>query len=104
MSLAKGFCKRAQLKQLRVMSVPYDSYRFALHADGSCCAFVLIDENEFSNLPFPPTFPFDNSTVIGAATYHPQNVALLQWFAFERTPDSLGGAYSYPDPSVLPRR
>ena len=238
-----------QLKQLRAMSVPYGSYRFALHANGSCCAFVLIDENEFSNLLFPPTFPFDNSTVIGAAenagdmttktvatllfqdaylyvngdpnqccvlgfhsfdfepgvpsngnqqrayvmnysswispgnfppgiedvfalshemaeifndplvgaftsdggacggaglpdclnttpwwlsggncqnsledgdvieglpnptstvtmndfTYHVQNVALLQWFAFESNPDSLGGAYSYPDPSVLPR-
>jgi hypothetical protein len=225
-----------QVKEHRVMSVPFGSYRFALHADGSCCAFVLIDENEFSNLLFPPTFPVDNTTVIGAAeldgdmtttsiatllfqdiylfqngdpkqccvlgfhsidfepgvpengnlprayvmnyssfmspglfgggfqdvaalshemaelfndplvtafnnlnftpwwlsggqcrndnevgdvieglpnptftvtmndfTYHAQNVALLQWFEFQRHPDSLGGAYSYPDPSVLPR-
>jgi hypothetical protein len=239
----------ADVKERRVMSIPQGSYRFALHADGSCCAFVLIDVNVFVNLLFPPTFPFDNSTPIGAAelagdmsttsiatllfqdtflffngdpkqccvigfhsfdfepgvpenrnlprayvmnysswispglfsggfedvaalshemteifndplvqafssnggacggvgqpiclnttpwwlasgncqdnlevgdvieglpnptvtvttedfTYHLQNVALLQWFAFKRHPDSLGGAYSYPDPSVLPR-
>ncbi|TLY98497.1 MAG: hypothetical protein E6K36_18060 [Gammaproteobacteria bacterium] len=238
-----------QVKQARVMSVPLGSYRFALHADGSCCDFVLIADTVFTSLLFPPTFPFDDSTVIGAAelagdmtttslatllfqdtylysngdptqccvlgfhsfdfepgvaangnlprayvmdysswispgrfsggfqdvaalshemaetfndplvgafsstggacggagqpiclnttpwwlaggncqdslevgdvieglpnatftvtmngfTYHGQNEALLQWFAFERHPDSLGGAYSYPDPSVLPR-
>ena len=238
-----------QVKEARVMSVPLGSYRFALHADGSCCDFVLIADTVFTSLLFPPTFPFDDSTVIGAAelagdmtttslatllfqdtylysngdptqccvlgfhsfdfepgvaangnlprayvmdysswispgrfsggfqdvaalshemaetfndplvgafsstggacggagqpiclnttpwwlsggncqnsledgdvieglpnptstvtmndfTYHVQNVALLQWFAFESNPDSLGGAYSYPDPSVLPR-
>ena len=225
-----------QVKERRVMSVPLGSYRFALNADGGCCAFVLIDVNEFSNLLFPPTFPVDDTTVIGAAelagdmtttsiatllfqdiylfqngdpkqccvlgfhsfdfepgvpengnlprayvmnysswispglfgggfqdvaalshemaeifndplvtainnlnftpwwlsggncgnvlevgdvieglpnptftvrmngfTYHGQNVALLQWFEFNHHPDSLGGAYSYPDPSVLPR-
>jgi hypothetical protein len=34
-------------------------------------------------------------------TYHPQNVALLQWFAFESPSSALGGAYSYPDPNTL---
>jgi hypothetical protein len=34
-------------------------------------------------------------------TYHPQNVALLQWFAFEAPSSALGGAYSYPNPSTL---
>jgi hypothetical protein len=56
-----------QVKEARVISVPYGLYRFALNADGSCCRFILIDVNEFFNLLFPPTFPFDNSTVIGDA-------------------------------------
>jgi hypothetical protein len=34
--------------------------------------------------------------------YHPQNVALLQWFAFQAPSTALGGAYSYPDPGALP--
>jgi hypothetical protein len=34
-------------------------------------------------------------------TYHPQNEALLQWFAFRSPSNALNGAYSYPDPSVL---
>ncbi|HZP18501.1 MAG TPA: hypothetical protein VFB00_11075 [Terriglobales bacterium] len=34
-------------------------------------------------------------------TYHPQNVALLQWFAFQSPSTALGGAYSYPNQSVL---
>jgi hypothetical protein len=33
--------------------------------------------------------------------YHPQNEALLQWFEFQSPSDALGGAYSYPDTSVL---
>jgi hypothetical protein len=33
--------------------------------------------------------------------YHPQNEALLQWFAFLTPSDALGGAYSYPDTTVL---
>lgn len=34
-------------------------------------------------------------------TYHPQNEALLQWFEFQQPSDALGGAYSYPDTTVL---
>jgi hypothetical protein len=34
--------------------------------------------------------------------YHPQNVALLQWFEFQSPSTALDGAYSYPDPGALP--
>jgi len=34
-------------------------------------------------------------------TYHPQNEALLQWFQFQSPSTALGGAYSYPNQSVL---
>jgi hypothetical protein len=35
-------------------------------------------------------------------TYHPQNVALAQWFNPGSTSDALDGAFSYPDETVLP--
>jgi hypothetical protein len=34
-------------------------------------------------------------------TYHPQNVALLQWFEFQHPSTALFGAYSYPNPKVI---
>ena len=34
-------------------------------------------------------------------TYHPQNEALLQWFAGVTPSTAIGGAYSYPDKTVL---
>jgi hypothetical protein len=34
-------------------------------------------------------------------TYHPQNMALPQWFDTGQPSDALGGAFSYPDESVL---
>ena len=34
-------------------------------------------------------------------TYHPQNEALLQWFAGVTPSSALGGAYSYPDTTLL---
>lgn len=49
------------------MRVPLGKYFYALNADGSCCLFLLIDNNEFSALLFPPTFPVDNTTIMGAA-------------------------------------
>jgi hypothetical protein len=33
--------------------------------------------------------------------YHPQNEALLPWFAFQSPSPAYRGAYSYPDTSVL---
>jgi hypothetical protein len=43
------------------------------------------------------TFP----VVLNGVTYHPQNEALLQWFQFKTPSDALGGAYSYPNTSLL---
>ena len=34
--------------------------------------------------------------------YHPQNEALIQWFEFSSPSNALGGAFSYPDTTVLP--
>jgi len=34
-------------------------------------------------------------------TYHPQNEALLQWFAGQSPSNAIGHAYSYPDQSIL---
>jgi hypothetical protein len=42
------------------------TYRFALNADGTCCAFVLIDEGAFINAFFPAAAT-DTTTPIGAA-------------------------------------
>ena len=38
---------------------------------------------------------------IRGRTYHPQNQALLPWFAFQSPSSALGGAYSYPNQSLL---
>lgn len=43
------------------------TYRFSLHADGTCCRFVLIDIGTFQNELFPPVSPPDNTTVMGAS-------------------------------------
>ena len=43
------------------------------------------------------TFPM----TMDGFTYHPQNEALLQWFAFESPSSAIGGAYSYPDTTIL---
>ena len=55
------------LKTTRSMSIPYGYGYYALNNDGTCCAYMLLDGNTFGNLLFPPTYPVDNSTVIGAA-------------------------------------
>ena len=55
------------VKTPRVMTLIRGTYLFALNADGTCCAYVLIDANTFGSLLFPPTYPVDSSTVIGAA-------------------------------------
>jgi hypothetical protein len=58
---------RPSVKTTRVMTLIRGTYRFALNPDGSCCFFVLVDIGTFINALFPPAYPFDNSTVIGAA-------------------------------------
>jgi hypothetical protein len=40
------------------------TYRFALNGDGSCCAFILVDESTFRNALFPAAGP---TTVIAQA-------------------------------------
>jgi hypothetical protein len=52
----------------RTMVLIRGTYLFALNADGSCCAFVLIDFNTFVNTLFPPTVSgTDTTTIVGAA-------------------------------------
>ncbi len=62
------------------------------------CGDALETGDVIEGLPdeaYPITMP-------NGFTYHPQNEALLQWFEFQEHSDALGGAYSYPDPLVLP--
>lgn len=49
------------------MTLPFGKYVAQPNSDGSCCLFVLVDDATFQNLLFPPTFPVDNTTIIGAA-------------------------------------
>jgi|SRR5471030_288305 hypothetical protein len=56
------------VKTARVMTLIRGTYQFALNPDGTCCAFVLIDENTFVNELFPATVD-DTTTVIGAAEH-----------------------------------
>jgi hypothetical protein len=57
---------RSRVVTPRTMVLIRGTYRFALNADGSCCAFVLIDEGAFINAFFPATAT-DTTTPIGAA-------------------------------------
>ncbi|MBB5057133.1 hypothetical protein HDF16_001818 [Granulicella aggregans] len=50
----------------RTMVLIRGTYRYALNSDGSCCAYVLIDEGAFGNALFPATAS-DTSTPVGAA-------------------------------------
>jgi hypothetical protein len=54
------------LKRGQTMALIEGTYFFSLNNDGSCCAFVLVDSNIFSNELFPPSTA-DNSTVVGQA-------------------------------------
>jgi hypothetical protein len=57
---------RARTATPRTMVLLRGTYAFALNPDGSCCAFVLVNENTFGNALFPAT-PADTTTPIGAA-------------------------------------
>lgn len=68
-------------------------YAFALKGDGSCCAFVLVDQNAFANALFPAT-PTDTTTPIGAAenagdmtTADLSTFLFPNTFLFDGTPD-----------------
>jgi hypothetical protein len=60
------------------------------------CQDVLEVGDVVEELP-NATFPM----VLNGFTYHPQNEALLQWFQGTPTSDAFGGAFSYPDTTVL---
>jgi hypothetical protein len=59
---------RSRVVTPRTMVLIRGTYRFALNADGTCCAFVLIDEGTFINALFPATAT-DTTTPIGAAEH-----------------------------------
>ena len=68
----------------------------------SCARILLCCQNDLEVGDAIEGLP--ESTVpikIGGRTYHPQNEALLQWFEFQSPSTALGGAYSYPNQSVL---
>jgi hypothetical protein len=56
------------VKAGRTLAIPRGAYYFALREDGSCCAFVLVDINVFSNLLFPSSAA-DSKSPIGSAEH-----------------------------------
>ena len=55
-----------KVRTTRRMQIPSGYWYFAVDANNHPVA-AIVDANTFSNLLFPPTYPVDNSTVIGAA-------------------------------------
>jgi hypothetical protein len=62
---------------------------------GACQANLEVGDI-IENLPVPD-FPI----TINGFTYHPQNEALLQWFEGQSPSTAIGGAYSYPNTTLL---
>jgi hypothetical protein len=102
------------VKTGRTMVLLQGHYRFSLNSDGSCCRYILVDENAFVNALFPAT-PGDTMTVIGQAeaagdittqdlstflfpnTYLydtvPSNCCVLGFHTFDYEPVSIGQAF-----------
>ena len=57
---------KPSVKAARTLSIPRGGYFFALNDNGSCCAFVLVDINVFSNLLFPASVN-DVTSPVGSA-------------------------------------
>lgn len=57
---------RPRVAPARTMVLIRGTYQFAVNADGSCCAFILVNFNTFANELFPPSAT-DTTTVMGAA-------------------------------------
>jgi hypothetical protein len=57
---------RARAETPRTMVLLKGTYLYALNPDGTCCAYVLIDENAFGAALFPATAT-DTTTPVGAA-------------------------------------
>jgi hypothetical protein len=65
-------------------------------SSGGVCLDYLETGDVIEGLPNP-----DYSITMNGMTYHVQNEALLQWFESMTPSDAIGGAYSYPDTSIL---
>jgi hypothetical protein len=52
----------------RTVQLPFGAYRAFPNPDGTCCAVILAEGNEFLNHLFPPT-PDDTTSVLGAAEH-----------------------------------
>ncbi len=76
---------RPSIKDERTMSIPRGAYYFALGADGSCCAFVLVNLKTFSRLLFPAS-PHDGASLVGAAEHSGEvSTADISTFLFPNT-------------------
>jgi len=60
------------------------------------CQDLLEDGDVIEDLP-NPTYP----VTVGGVSYHPQTVALLPWFEFQKNSSAIDNAYSYPNESAL---
>ena len=59
---------KPSVKPARTMVLKRGTYAFALNADGTCCAYVLIDANAFVNALFPATSDnSDTASIMGSA-------------------------------------
>jgi len=56
------------VKRGRVMQIPFNFWYFFYDANNNPVA-AAVDANTFGNLLFPATYPFDNSTPVGAAEH-----------------------------------
>lgn len=54
------------VKPARTMTLIKGTYLFAVNDDGTCCAFILVDEGTFIN-SFLPIFGINPNTVVGGA-------------------------------------
>jgi hypothetical protein len=76
-------------------AVPYDTTPWWRAPNGTCQNILEVGD-VLEGLPYS-TY----ATTIHGRTYHPQNEALLQWFEARTPSDAIGGAYSYPDTTLL---
>lgn len=68
------------------LNVPYGDYYYTLNSDGTCCSNILVDYNEFGALMFPPTYPVDNTTIMGQAELNGDvNTKSISTFLFPNT-------------------
>jgi hypothetical protein len=74
-----------EVRTPRVMTLLAGSYYFALNDDGSCCSYILADENAFDSALFPSSTP-DLTTPVGAAEVsHEMTTKDLSSFIFPNT-------------------